>query len=243
MNTKHLFEKFATPISIVVAGALIGGGIILAKGAPSSSSKVSTTESAPTNEADVVKAITTLPVLKKIGVKSKELETCITDGTTKAAVDKDIELGQKAGLRGTPHMIVMMKKDGKDIQFPLYGALDKASIEKAIAVGATPDEQKSYVENFEPQTINPSDHIQGDVAVAPATIVEYSDIDCPYCKKLHPTLQQLVDEGKIAWVYRHSPIPQLHPFAYLKATAAQCVYEIAGQKAFWEYLNVIAVQQ
>ncbi len=82
----------------------------------------------------------------------------------------------------------------------------------------------------------------GDVATAPATIVEYSDIDCPYCKKLHPTLQQLVDEGKIAWVYRHSPIPQLHPFAYLKATAAQCVYEIAGQKAFWEYLNVIAVQ-
>ena len=132
MNTKHLFEKFATPISIVVAGALIGGGIILAKGAPSSSSKVSTTESAPTNEADVIKAVTTLPILKKIGVKSKELETCITDGTTKAAVDNDIALGQKAGLRGTPHMIVMMKKDGKDIQFPLYGALDKVSIEKAM---------------------------------------------------------------------------------------------------------------
>jgi protein-disulfide isomerase len=31
MNTKHLFEKFATPISIIIAGALIGGGIVLSK--------------------------------------------------------------------------------------------------------------------------------------------------------------------------------------------------------------------
>jgi protein-disulfide isomerase len=243
MNTKHLFEKFATPISIVVAGALIGGGIILAKGAPSSSSKVSTTESAPTNEADVIKAVTTLPILKKIGVKSKELETCIAEGKASASVDEDVLLGQKAGLRGTPHMIVMMKKDGKDIQFPLYGALDKASIEKAIAAGATPDEQQSYVEEFELQTLNPSDHIQGDVSTAPATIIEYSDIDCPYCKKLHPTLQQLFDEGKIAWVYRHSPIPQLHPYAHVKAVASECVYEIAGQQAFWQYLDALVAQQ
>lgn len=242
MSTKNLFEKFATPISIVVAGALIGGGVILSKGMSGSPKSTSTTV-APNTEADVIESISSLPILKKIGVKSKELTACIAEGKTNAAVDADIALGQTAGLRGTPHMIVMTKKDGKDVQFPIFGALDKTTIENAIAAGETPDEQKSYVEKFEQQTIRPSDHIQGDIATASATIIEYSDIDCPYCKRLHPTLQQLVDEGKIAWVYRHSPIPQLHPFAYVKSAATECVYEIAGQGAFWQYLNALVAQQ
>lgn len=242
MSTKNLFEKFATPISIIVAGALIGGGVIISKGM-SGSPKSTGTTATPVTEADIIESITSLPILKKIGVKSKELTACIADGKSVATVDDDTALGQAAGLRGTPHMIVMTKKDGKDIQFPIFGALDKATIESAIAAGETPEAQKSYVEKFEQQTIGPSDHIQGDIATAPATIIEYSDIDCPYCKKLHPTLQQLVDEGKIAWVYRHSPIPQLHQFAHIKAVATECVYEIAGQGAFWQYLNTLVAQQ
>ncbi len=241
MTTKNLFDKYATPISIVVAGLLIGVGIILSKGMTPTGTNVQPT-AAPATEADVIETITSLPIVRKLGVKPKELSECISTGKTAAAVDADVTLGQQAGLRGTPHMIVMMKKDGKDIQFPIFGALDKTTIEQAIAAGATPDAQKSYVEKFELQTLTPNDHIQGDVTTAPAVIVEYSDIDCPYCKKLHPTLQALVDEGKIAWVYRHSPIPQLHPFAHTKAVATECVYEIAGQKAFWSYLNVLTGQ-
>ncbi|HQV64957.1 MAG TPA: thioredoxin domain-containing protein [Candidatus Paceibacterota bacterium] len=238
MNTKHLFEKFATPISIIIAGALIGGGIVLAKGITGSPSKTTSGEIAPTSEADVIKSITTLPIVKKLGIKSKDLSACIGEEAAAAVVDGDTALGQAAGLRGTPHMIVLMKKNGKDIQFPLFGALDKSMIEQAISEGKTPTEQLSYIQGTsEKQIITENDHIIGDAATAPATIIEYSDIDCPYCKKLHPTLQQLAGEGKIAWIYRHSPIPQLHPYARVKAIATECVSQLAGKEAFWKYLD------
>jgi len=242
MTTKSLFEKFATPISIIVAGALIGGGIILAKGVSGPSSKNVTAE-APTSEAQVIEQISSLPILKKLGVKSKNLSACITEGKTATIVDADTALGQAAGLRGTPHMIVLMKKNGQDIQFPLFGALEKSMIEQAISEGKTPDAQASYVEGAAvKQEIRTDDHILGNIETAQATIIEYSDIDCPYCKKLQPTLQQLADEGKIAWIYRHSPIPQLHPYAHVKAVATECVAQLAGKDAFWKYLDVLTAE-
>lgn len=237
MNTKNLFERYATPISIVVAGALVGGGLILSKTMNTSVSTDTTT--APTTEAGVIKKITELPLVKKLGLNKKSLSACITEKATARIVDNDISLGQGAGLKGTPHMVVLMKKDGQDIQFPIFGALPQDVIEKAIAEGKTPAEQQSYVESIAKQEITADDHIQGDITTAPAIIIEYSDIDCPFCKKVHPTLQALVDQGKIAWVYRHSPIPQLHPFAYTKALAAECVAQQKGNTAFWSYLNAL----
>lgn len=237
MNTHNLFEKYATPISIVVAGLLVGAGLIVSKVV--SQPKAAETTGAPTTEAQAIKSITELPIVKKLGLNKKTLSACITAKTTAKTVDADVALGQAAGLKGTPHMVVLMKKDGKDIQFPIFGALPQETIEQAIAEGKTPAEQQSYVTPIEKQVIASNDHIQGDVATAPATIIEYSDIDCPFCKKIHPTLQTLVDQGKIAWIYRHSPIPQLHPFAYIKAVAAECAVKEKGEAVFWPYLDAL----
>ncbi|MEI6511365.1 MAG: thioredoxin domain-containing protein [Candidatus Uhrbacteria bacterium] len=77
-----------------------------------------------------------------------------------------------------------------------------------------------------------TDHIQGDVNAA-VTIVEYSDFQCPFCERFHPTLKQmLVDyKGKVRWVYRYFPL-SFHPEAVNAAVAAEC----AGQQGkFWEY--------
>ena len=70
-------------------------------------------------------------------------------------------------------------------------------------------------------------------------IIEYSDIDCPFCARVHPTLEQVVDEsdGQIAWVFRHFPLEQLHPDAARKAAAAECVGSLAGNDAFWGYVD------
>lgn len=76
-------------------------------------------------------------------------------------------------------------------------------------------------------------------------IVEYSDIDCPFCARVHPTLESVVDnsDGQIAWVYRHFPIEQLHPDATRKAMATECVGRLAGNDAYWEYLGDLIDQQ
>lgn len=76
-------------------------------------------------------------------------------------------------------------------------------------------------------------------------IVEYSDIDCPFCARVHPTLKSVVDNsnGTVAWVYRHFPIEQLHPEATRKAMATECVGRLAGNDAYWGYLDQLINQQ
>ena len=94
--------------------------------------------------------------------------------------------------------------------------------------------------NVEINPITESDHILGNPN-APIKIVEYSDIDCPFCSQFHDTMNQIVDEygpsGQVAWVFRHFPLPQLHPDATLKAEASECVADLAGNSAFWGYMD------
>ncbi len=91
-------------------------------------------------------------------------------------------------------------------------------------------------------SISASDHILGNPN-ADIVIVEYSDTECPYCKLFNPTLNRLMTEygkdGKVAWVYRHFPIAQLHSKAPKEAEATECVNEIGGPAKFWQYLNMI----
>ncbi|MBI2641967.1 MAG: thioredoxin domain-containing protein, partial [Candidatus Wildermuthbacteria bacterium] len=55
-------------------------------------------------------------------------------------------------------------------------------------------------------TITQSDHIRGNPN-AEVTLVEFSDLECPFCKAFHPTAQQALDEygDKVRWVYKHFP--------------------------------------
>ena len=80
--------------------------------------------------------------------------------------------------------------------------------------------------------------MNGDIKKAELIVVEFSDLDCPFCQKIHGTLQQVVDEyqGKVAWVYRHSPIDSLHPKARKKAEATECAAELGGNEAFWKFV-------
>lgn len=83
--------------------------------------------------------------------------------------------------------------------------------------------------------ITDDDHIRGDKN-APVTIVEFSDLQCPFCQSFHPTLQRLMDEydGEIRWVYKHFPLDSIHPQARPAALAAECAAE---QEKFWEFID------
>lgn len=86
--------------------------------------------------------------------------------------------------------------------------------------------------------VQQDDHIQGSPE-AKIVIVEYSDTECPYCQLHHTTLQQIIDEygesGDVAWVYRHFPIPQLHPKAAKEGEALECAAAQGGNNMFWKY--------
>jgi protein-disulfide isomerase len=88
--------------------------------------------------------------------------------------------------------------------------------------------------------VDGQDHIQGDPR-APVTVIEFSDFECPFCKSFHATMRQLMAEygkdGKVAWVYRHFPIDEIHSKARKEAQAAECANELGGNQAFWAYAN------
>lgn len=89
-------------------------------------------------------------------------------------------------------------------------------------------------------TIRDTDRVRGDAATAEVAIIEYSDSDCPFCAKFHPTLIQAVDDykGKVVWAYRYFPL-SIHPNAITEAVAMECVAQLGGNSAFNNYLDTI----
>lgn len=82
------------------------------------------------------------------------------------------------------------------------------------------------------------DHIFGNPD-APIKIIEFSDLECPFCQVLHPVLNQIIDEydGQVVWVYRHMPLVGLHSKAPREAEASECATYLGGNDAFWAYIN------
>jgi protein-disulfide isomerase len=88
--------------------------------------------------------------------------------------------------------------------------------------------------------VDGEDHIRGDPD-ASVKLVEFSDFECPFCKRVHTTLQQIMVEygegGQVAWVYRHFPLDSLHKKARKEAQASECADELGGNDAFWAYTD------
>lgn len=87
-----------------------------------------------------------------------------------------------------------------------------------------------------------NEHIRGNPD-APFKLVEYSDLECPFCKSFHATMQKAMDEygktGTLAWVYRHFPLDSIHPKADKEAEGAECAAEQGGNAAFWSFVDRI----
>lgn len=106
----------------------------------------------------------------------------------------------------------------------------------------TPQVQEEEDTTDQVRPVDASDHIRGNPD-APVVIVEYSDFECPFCKRFHFTLMEIMEEygasGDVAWVFRHFPLEQLHPVkAHAEAVAAECIAELGGNDAFWEFSDI-----
>ncbi len=84
------------------------------------------------------------------------------------------------------------------------------------------------------------DHVLGNPE-ADVLIIEYSDVQCPFCQKFHESMVKVMENygktGSVAWVYRHFPLDQIHPHARKGGEALECAAELGGNAAFWKYTD------
>lgn len=168
---------------------------------------------------------------KDIGLNSNDFNNCFDKEKFKDIINKDQTEGTTAGVNGTPGFFI----NG----ISLVGAQPfdsfKTIIDQELS-GATPSSSRT--------TIDIGHLPQLGEKNAKVTIVEFSDLECPYCRRFFlDTFPQLkkeyIDTGKVAFYFRHFPL-SFHPLALPLANAAECAND---QGKFWEMHDKIYNQQ
>ena len=120
-----------------------------------------------------------------------------------------------------------LKKDVAEIKKLLEGALKKAPPLKTAA------------------TVSVKGRPILGQADAPVTIVEFSDYQCPYCKRFATTVfpilkSDYIDTGKVRYVFRDFPLTQIHPQAAKAHEGAHCAGE---QDRYWDMHDLLFENQ
>jgi hypothetical protein len=216
--------KVSTPMAIIIAGFLIMIGILLTNG---SGINVSTKEKT---------------LSEQVGVSKEKLTACLEETNyeelyTRTSTEADIVMKNiPQNQRGTPYSVIVGKNG---IKTEVRGAYDKANVNKLIEevlLGKVTVEYTGEIPLY-----REGDHIIGNPE-APIVIIEYSDLECPFCKRFGETMEEIVTEsnGQVAWIYRHWVVHVAEgQYALPKAAAAECVAKLKGNDAFWKYINLI----
>ena len=85
-------------------------------------------------------------------------------------------------------------------------------------------------------------------ANAPVTIVQFTDWQCPFCRKFETDTfnqikQNYIDTGKVKFVTRDFPLESLHPSAFPAALAAECVKAEGGSSAYYAFKQKVVEEQ
>jgi len=217
---ENLQQKITTPMAIVIAGVLIMGGILL------------------TNGGGISKTAKEKTLSEQVGVSKDKFTQCLkeTDLQTLAKnTSAEAELAMKGvplDQRGTPYSVIVGKNGSKA---EVRGAYSKEELNKLIAEVTEGKVTEAYTGEI--TAYQEGDHIIGNPE-APIMVIEYSDLECPYCKRFGATMKEVIAEsnGNVAWVYRHWVV---HQNALPKAAAAECVAKLKGEDAFWKYIDLV----
>jgi protein-disulfide isomerase len=196
---------------------------------------------------------------KESGVKDEaKFKQGLEAHTWADKVDKDLAVGKQVGANGTPHFMINGIALSGAQPFDKFKEVIDAQLAKAqaaIASGTKPD--KVYVEMSKqnktatppaPEAKNEKPEEEdktiwkipvGDAPVsgpdnALVTIVEFSDFQCPFCKRVGDTLKKVKETygDKTRLVWKHEPLP-FHPRAEPAAELAVLAFKEKGNKGFW----------
>ena len=193
------------------------------------------------------------------GVDMAKFKDALDKNTYAAKVDKDMALAKKLGVRGTPHTIVNGVSVNGAQPLPKFKEVVDAQLQAAQAmIKAGTKADKVYVAVTKKNWTDKPAAPEADKRKEPAedttvwkvpvdkspslgpddalvTLVIFSEFQCPFCKRVEPTIDQLMKDyaGKLRIVWKNRPLP-FHKSAEPAAMFAMEAAKQKGDKGFWE---------
>lgn len=123
------------------------------------------------------------------------------------------------------------------------GGVNTAQQPKASPVAAQAPLQQPPEQPASAKVSVDDDPVLGDKN-AKVTLIEFSDYECPFCKRhfeqVYPSLKKdYIDTGKVKMVFRDYPLPFHDPMATFEANAANCAREQGGDSAYFKFHDAI----
>jgi protein-disulfide isomerase len=192
---------------------------------------------------------------KDLGVDMAKFKAGLDAHTWAKKVEDDANEGHKVGVNGTPATFINGVEVSGAQPFDKFKTVIDQELQKAQAkIAAGTPKDKVYVVMSGENHKNAPAAEEGEkedtktvfkvpLGKAPVrgnpnalvTIVEFSDFQCPYCKRVEPTLKALREKygDKIRLVWKNEPLP-FHPRAEPAAEVALEARAEKGDKGFWD---------
>jgi protein-disulfide isomerase len=193
----------------------------------------------------------------RLGARADAVKAAISGHTHRKHIEEDADVAEDFEANGTPHFFINGRR--------LVGAQPKEKFEEiiedemkraegAIAGGTKPEalydallhdgqgppepERKTL-----PANLPGHDPTRGSGS-ARVTVHEWSDFQCPFCKRAQPVLEQVVRDyaGRVKIVWHDLPL-SMHPDAALTARASREALAQKGERAFWALHDVLFAHQ
>jgi len=194
----------------------------------------------------------------ELGLDGKRFRAALDGEEGKSAIDADILAGTKAGANGTPTFFINGKVLSGAQPYETFKARidDELKVTDAMIAKGTPRAQLYAVlmkdalpvrpparttrdDDDEPgpeadtkvYPVKPGDAPSKGPANAPLVLVVFSDFQCPFCKRIEPTLAQMEKHyrGKVRVVWKNFPLP----FHASAEPAAEAAMAADAQGKFW----------
>jgi protein-disulfide isomerase len=260
LRKQPLWTYFLTPVAVLIGSGIIAAAVLyinrddqsatpaaaVVAGPVTSSAADSVQSSAP--PADLLTAF--LGYARQIGIDPAKMQTCLADQSRGATINRHLQRGAALNIDGTPTFVINNKKVvgaqpagifQEIIQAELKGSpttLDGYSAAVKALAATTPA-------RFEilPARVDLSEaQIEGS-ANAKVIIAEFSDFQCPFCKRwTDETLKTLRPTfgNDVALAFLHYPIVSIHPNAGNASLAALCA---SDQGKFWPMHDLLFAKQ
>jgi len=192
----------------------------------------------------------------QIGVPWSQVKAAIDQDKYKDQLAASVDLASDLNARGTPHFFINGRRLSGAQPFDAFKKMVDEEITKAKALVAKGVPRAKVYDEIMKDAKGPPPPEKKDVPVAgkenpvkgnvnaKVVIQQFSDFQCPFCKRVEPTVDQIMQEygTKVKVVWRNLPL-DFHQDAPLAAEAAYEAFVQKGSEGFWKYHDKLFEKQ